>query len=113
MGMTTNGENGNMALDDMEPEGNDDTTERRRHHRRRGRGKPSEKKGPRDINVSWATGKFFFLFSSFFFFSLTIIFGTNVNYGKERRAMTRKATQHLAPAPTAASHCSQGGQRVL
>ena len=56
---------------------------------------------------------FFFFFSSFFFFSLTIIFGTNVNYGKDRRATTRKATQHPAPTPTAASHCSQSGQRVL
>ena len=55
---------------------------------------------------------FFFLFWFLFLFTNSF-FGTNVNYGKERRGTMRKATQYPAPAPTAASHCSQGGQWVL
>ena len=99
MSTTTNGENGNTALDDTEREGNDDTTERRRHHGRRGGGKPGKKKGPRDVNVSWATDKFLFFFSGFFFFSLTVFWVQMLTMGRREGPQRGRqpSTQHLPP----------------
>ena len=73
---------------------------------------PVKKKAQETLTFLGPLVSFFFLFWFLFLFTNSFL-GTNVNYGKERRGTTRKATQYPAPTPTAASHCLQGGQWVL
>jgi uncharacterized membrane protein len=50
-----------------------------------------QKKGPRDIvDVSWATGIVFIVFSCFIFTLLTNILGTSLNYWQQQMENTRR-----------------------
>ena len=134
-GTTTNSENGNTALDDSgttrrqgdettrrrddETTGRrDDETTRRRDDETMGHeGEEAHRteKGPGDVSdISWATGKFFFLFSHFILLLLTI-FRVQI-LPMERRGTTRRrrrepGTQHPQPRPRATARGVETGSR--
>ena len=110
-GTTTNGENGNTALDDSGTtrQRGDETTRRRdtrgRRHTERKKAQETSATSP-GLLVS-----FFFLFSFHLTFTNNIL-GTDPTYGeKGHDEETTKRTRHPAPPTTAASNCSRRGNR--
>jgi hypothetical protein len=76
----------------------------RRGQQQRAGARQRDEKGPRDVDVSWAIGKFFFSFSFLFF--LTNKKTAIVDSNHEQSTSTTTST---APPTAAVSNCSRGG----